>query len=289
MNFRQVRKKIKSINNVKKITRAMQLVSAVKMKKAQAAVSDGRPYRENLEKIIRKISGKVDPQSSELLKTKDSTSATKKGLIIFVSSNKGLCGAFHLNINRFLMRNVDFKNNDFITVGKKGALFVGKMGGHIIADHSVHNPLVEVSAIFNQAVGNFLMDKYDTVTIVYNRFISNLRSEQVKDTLLPVQMTPEMKRVEGTSEVAGEYTIEPSPKAIIDSLLKSYVEEKIRGAIMSSEAVEHSSRMIAMKNATDNANEVIYDLTLLGNKLRQTKITMELLDMVTAKESVETG
>ncbi len=261
----------------------MQLVSAVKMKKAQNAVLESRPYRDNLESIIRKMSGKVEQNTSQLLVSKSGEGS--KGLIIFVSSNKGLCGAFHLNINRFLFKNTDFSKNDFITVGKKGAMFVHKMGGNIIADYSGHTPIIEVSAIFTLAVSNFLAGKYKSVSVVYNEFISNLRSEQKQVVLLPVKMTKEID-----AEVKSqEYLIEPSAHEIVDHLLRSFVQEKIRGAVMSSEAVEHSSRMIAMKNATDNANEVIYSLTSLGNKLRQTKITMELLDMITAKESVETN
>ncbi len=261
----------------------MQLVSAVKMKKAQNAVVESRPYNENLESIIRKISGKIEKNTSRLLVSHGSEKS--KGLIIFISSNKGLCGSFHLNINRFLFKHADFSKNDFITVGKKGAMFVHKMGGNIIADYSGHTPIVEVSAIFSLAVSNFLAGKYSSVSIVYNKFISNLRSEQLMDTVLPVKMTKEINAEERVSE----YLIEPSAHEIVDHLLRSFVQEKIRGAVMSSEAVEHSSRMIAMKNATDNANEVIFNLTSLGNKLRQTKITMELLDMVTAKESVESN
>lgn len=281
MNFRQVRKKIKSVNSVKKITKAMQLVSAVKMKKAQGAVVESRPYRETLEQIIRRISTTADPSISALMRPATGT----RELIIFVSSNKGLCGGFHLNLYRYMIKNVDFQKVDFITVGKKGAMFVTKMGGKLLANFYGHTPITEVSALFTIAVSNFLGKNYNTVSIVYNKFISQLRSEQVKETLLPVTLPTHVQQQVRVKE----YLIEPSPYEILDALLKSFVEEKIRGAIMSSEAVEHSSRMMAMKNATDNANDVIYNLTLLGNKLRQSKITMELLDMITAKESVETN
>lgn len=282
MNLRQVRKKIKSISNVKKITKAMQMVSAVKMKKAQAAALDGAPYREGLEEIIKKVAGNIDRTISPLLQP--SKKASNKHLVIFVSSNKGLCGAFHLNINRFLIRNTDFKNSDYITVGKKGAQFTSRMGGQVIAEYSSLTSASEVGAVFDLALSKFLDGTYTDVTVVYNKFISTLRSEQVKTTILPLSLP---KELQSKAETKGEYLIEPSPEEIMDSLLRSYVEEMIRGAIISSEAVEHSARMLAMKNATDNAVDVIYNLSLLGNKIRQTKITMELLDMITAKESVE--
>ena len=282
MNLRQVRKKIKSISNVKKITKAMQMVSAVKMKKAQAAALDGGPYREGLEEIIKKVSGNMDRTISPLLQP--SKTASDKHLVIFISSNKGLCGGFHLNINRFLIRNTDFKNSDYITVGKKGAQFVSRMGGHVVAEYSSMTPSSEVGAIFDLALKKFLDGTYTDVSVVYNKFISTLRSEQIKTMILPLSLP---KELQSNKESNSEYVIEPSPEEIMDALLRSYVEEMIRGGIISSEAVEHSARMLAMKNATDNATDVIYNLSLLGNKIRQTKITMELLDMITAKESVE--
>lgn len=282
MNLREVRKKTKSIKNVKKITKAMQLVSAVKMKKAQQAALEGAAYREGLERSIRKIAPSTDPSVSELLAVPATSS--KKELIIYISSNKGLCGAFNLNLYRYILKNIPMDSADFISVGKKGAVFVSGMGGSLVADYSSGIAVTESSAIFALAVEKFLAGEYTSVSVLYNKFISTLRSEQVKEVLLPMKMPVEAG---GEAAARGVYIIEPSPEEIIDALLRSYIEEKIRGAIMSSEAVEHSARMMAMKNATDNANDIIYSLTLLGNRLRQSKITMELLDMITAKESVE--
>ncbi len=281
MNLREVRKKTKSIKNVKKITKAMQLVSAVKMKKAQQAALEGAAYREGLEQSIRKIAPSTDPSLSSLLASPGENS--NKELVIYISSNKGLCGAFNLNLYRYILKNIKMDSADFITVGKKGAVFVSNMRGTLVADYSSAMAVSETSAIFALAVGKFLAGEYRSVTVLYNKFISTLRSEQLKEVLLPMKLPVD----EGATASAGVYKIEPSPEEIIDALLRSYLEEKIRGALLSSEAVEHSSRMMAMKNATDNANDIIDSLTLLGNRLRQSKITMELLDMITAKESVE--
>lgn len=282
MNLREVRKKTKSIKNVKKITKAMQLVSAVKMKKAQQAALEGAAYREGLEQSIRKIAPSTDPTVSLLMSAPGEDSS--KELIIYISSNKGLCGAFNLNLYRYILKNIPAKHADFVTVGKKGAVFVGNIGSHLVADYSSGSPAAETTAIFALVLEKFLAGEYKSVSVLYNKFISTLRSEQVKETLLPMKMPVNDPEKAASVSV---YRIEPSPEEIIDALLRSYVEEKIRGAIMSSEAVEHSARMMAMKNATDNANDIIYSLTLLGNRLRQSKITMELLDMITAKESVE--
>ncbi|MEN9328685.1 MAG: hypothetical protein RI947_1493 [Candidatus Parcubacteria bacterium] len=259
----------------------MQLVSAVKMKKAQQAALEGAAYREGLEQSIRKIAPSTDPSLSPLLASPAQNS--NKELVIYISSNKGLCGAFNLNLYRYILKNIKMDSADFITVGKKGAVFVSNMRGTLIADYSSAMAVSETSAIFALAVGKFLAGEYRSVTVLYNKFISTLRSELLKEVLLPMKLPVD----EGATASAGVYKIEPSPEEIIDALLRSYLEEKIRGALLSSEAVEHSSRMMAMKNATDNANDIIDSLTLLGNRLRQSKITMELLDMITAKESVE--
>jgi len=281
MNIRQVRKKIKTIGNVKKITKAMELVSAVKMRKAQQEEIEGRPYRDTLDSVITKISKLIDTKFSALLKNNKSN----RELIILISSNKGLCGSFNFNLFRYSVKSIDFSKSDFIILGKKAGGLVGKMGGKIIADFSTNKPLNSISAIFNLCLKKFLDGEYESVSLVYNRFISALRYEPVSEKLLPVKFEARPKEEE--KKVEEEYLIEPSPEKIIDSLLRDFVEEKIRGAVISNEAGEHSARMIAMKNATDNAGDLILDMTLLRNKLRQQKITYELLDMITAKESVE--
>lgn len=284
MNVRQVRNKIKSVGNVKKITKAMQMISAIKMKKAQSLAVESKPYREMLTEMINKITKKIDISYSDLLTTKEG--AVAKSLIIAVSSNKGLAGTYHTNLARFILKNVDIKNSEFIVIGKKGATFISSIGGKVIAEFVSSKPITDVSAVFELALDNFLTAKCSRVAIIYNKFISTLRSETVEEQLLPFTMNGGLREEADRNNVI-DYHIEPSAAEIIEPLLQSYIEEKIRGAVVNSEAVEHSSRMIAMKNATDNANDVIYNLTLLGNKLRQGRITGELLDMVTAKESVE--
>lgn len=285
MNIRQVRKKIKSTTNIKKITKAMELVSAIKMKKAQQKAIEGQPYQRVIDTIIKKIVNKIDVSLSPLLNPVES--ATRQ-LVIVITSNKGLCGGFNFNIFRFLLdQKVDFSNTDFVAIGKKGSFFINKMKGSILADFSGAVPLNNVSAVFDFVLKNYLEGKYKKISLIYNRFISALKTEPVIETLLPFVLT-DMNLVDnGVKQVTTDYLIEPSPNEIIDSLLRSYLEEKIRFAVIQNEAGEHSSRMIAMKNATDNAEDLTYNLTLLRNRLRQQKITYELLDMVTAKESVE--
>lgn len=278
MNLRQVRQKIKSINNVKKITRAMQLVAAVKMKKAQQKAKEGEEYRENLKRVIKKLTSAIDTSLSSLFEEKKG-----KELIILISTNKGLCGSFNLNLFKFLIKNFVIKDYDFVCVGKKGVLAIHSLGGNILADFSVREPLNSTGAVFKFILERFLRDENSKVYLVYNRFVSTFKYEPTKELLLPIKGLETEQFIEGPHE----YIIEPSPQVFIEELLRFYLEDRIRSAILSSEAGEYSARMLAMKNATENAGELIYHLTLERNKLRQEKITYELLDMITAKESVE--
>lgn len=296
MNLRQVRKKIKSVKNVRKITKAMQLVSSVKMRKAQAKAIEGRPYKEQLEKMIRRISGSEQMKESQFLVKPDASA--KRELVLFISANKGLCGSFLTSLDRYCIKKIDYDTTDFVTVGKKGALFLGITKGNVIADFSSPHPEIEASAIFEYILEQFRTNKYAKVSILYNKFINTLRFDTVQEQLMPLSLeeftqaaepakTEETVRTEDKGLESHDYLIEPFSREIVDALLQSYLEEKIRSAILDSEAAEHSARMIAMKNATENAGTVIYNLTLEGNKLRQESITSELLDMITAKESVE--
>lgn len=282
MNLRQVRSKIKSVKNVKKITKAMQLVSAVKMRKAQQVAVEGRPYNETLEHIINKIVPTVEVKSSPLLAEPVKHEKKEHELIILVSSNKGLAGAFNVNLFRVLLKIENIKQCDFVTLGKKGAFFANNFGKSVIADFSSGNPSIEVSAVFDLVLEKFIAKEYTKISLIYNKFISTLRSEVVKETILPITLETESK-----PESSQDYVVEPTRQELLDFVLKSYVESRIRNAVLDSEAAEHSARMIAMKNATDNANDLIITFTSLGNKLRQNKITSELLDMITAKESIE--
>lgn len=284
MNLRTVRKKIKSVKNVRKITKAMQLISAVKMKKVVQSEVEGRLYRDSLTNLIQSLSGRLDTSLSPLLAKQEVKDG--KDLIIYISANKGLCGAFHVNLLKYIIKNIDLKKSEFITVGSKGAQALSRFDRDIVADYSAGTPETKVSAIFTYAIDAFLSGKYESIKLLYTQYFSALRSEVKLVTLLP--LTPEENR-STTQENKQEYIVEPSPQVLVDALLRSTVEEQIRGAVISSEAVEQSMRMMAMKNATDNAGDVIYSLTLIGNKIRQTKITSELLDMVTAKESVESS
>ena len=262
MNIRTIRKKIKSVTNVKKITKAMQLVSAIKMKKAQQVAVDGRPYQVEIENIIRAVSPKIDPSLSPLISFPEDK-VERKNLAIVIASNKGLCGSFNFNLLRFIVKNTDFKNTDFIIVGKKANL-LSKFSANITADYSSNIPMNNVSALFEFALTKYLDRTYKQINLYHNQFVSTIQSNPVVTTLLPINFTQKIESSEEIKVKESEYLIEPNPKKIIDSLLRSFVEEKLRFALIQSEAGEHSLRMMAMKNATDNATDVIYNLTYIS-------------------------
>jgi len=287
MNLREIRKKIHSVSNIKKITHAMQMVSAVKMKKAQAVALEGRYYREALARIIGKLTDSIQEDYSPLLRKNEG----EKTLVVVISSNKGLCGSFNYGLFRLISKKIkNLTDADYLTVGQKAVEFFNASNSHIAADFSSRRPIENVSAIFNFIVNKFLNNNYQKIYLAYNKFISSLKNDPVFDLFLPLEKELEItKSGQPTSIGNEEYLVEPNPKKVVDALLNSYLEERIREAIISSEASEHSSRMMAMKTATDNADELSYELTLTRNRLRQEKITLELLDMITAKESVSTN
>lgn len=265
------------------------MVSAVKMRKAQLLEHESRPYREALTQLISHISKKLDDQSVDLLQI-DTTEA-KKELVILVTANKGLAGAFNMNIFRYVFKhNFSFENTDFIVVGTKGEQFLGRIRNtSMLACYSNNSVIAEASAIFDHVLREYRTGNYKKVSIIYNKFISTLKSEVSEEVLLPFSAVEVFgdNTDQAATHLQQEYKIEPSAEEILEQLILSFIENKIRGALISSEAVEHSARMMAMKSATDNASDIIYNLTLLSNKLRQEKITNELLDMITAKESVD--
>lgn len=284
MNLRTLKSKIKSIGNVGQITKAMQLVSAVKMKKAQSRASEGKPYRETLEQTMKKIISATNLIEHPLMQVK---SPKLKKLAIVVSSNKGLCGVFNFNLFKFIDTSIktELDNYEFIVMGNKAQQFLFHYGANIIADFSDKIPFENnVTAIYDLIVNRFISNQNQNVALFYNQFISSLVYKPTIKMLLPLDVSSFYKKEERYDRK--DYLVEPNVLQVLNGMFSFYIESTIRGAIEESEASEHSARMIAMKNATDNTNELISKLTLLRNGLRQTRITNELLDMNTARLAV---
>ncbi|KXK11276.1 MAG: ATP synthase gamma chain [Microgenomates bacterium OLB23] len=287
--FKRHQKKIGTVENVKKITNAMQMVSAVKMKKAQKAALEGRLYRTMLDQIMQRIFANTSDLASLSIPWLKETEGTRD-LYILITSNKGLCGSFHTNLFKHVFAHIEGQSaSDFITIGKKGADFVTLTRREVVADFSDEDLSDSVSPVFALIQEKFLSGSYRAIYVVYNKFISSLKSEPTTMQLLPVRdLAPlEVNTTSTHMQSHADYLIEPSVEQLLGPLVEDYLKEKIRGALADSEASEHSARMLAMKNATDSAGEIVHSLTLLRNKIRQSQITNELLDMIAAKESTD--
>jgi F-type H+-transporting ATPase subunit gamma len=285
-NLRVIKSRIKSAKNIAQITKAMELVAASKMKKAQAAAESGKLYAEMIREMVMKLGTKVDMSSHPLLVKPKVVNGRRA--IILISTNKGLCGSLNTNLFRHMMHEYqELKPHTVIALGNKGALFASMMGAEVKADFSSQGSFVNiVEAVTTLVSQQFLTGQIDGVDIVYNQFLSVLKQQPRVKPILP--LTVDSLTLE-TKESAGyEFLIEPNPKEIFDRLLPEYVENQIRDAILQAEASEHAARMVAMRNATDNAKSFISDLTLIYNKIRQEKITNEIADLVTARAAIVT-
>ncbi len=283
-NIRLIKRRIKSAKNIAQITKAMELVAAAKMKKAQAAALSGKLYAEKIYATVMRLSKRTDFRNHALLLT---PKPTGKRLVVLLSTNKGLCGGLNTSLFRFFVRQYpSLSKHDVVTIGKKGADFITRLGHGVTADFSDTTPWERVvPALVEYLTERFLTGTYDAVDLVSHEFLSITKQEPKAKTVLPLTISGDAagQDEEGTYE----FLIEPSVETVFAALLPHYVENQIRDAILQAEAAEHSARMIAMHNATDNANSLQDDLTLLYNKARQEKITYEITDMVTARLAVE--
>ena len=283
-NIRLIKRRIKSAKNIAQITKAMELVAASKMKKAQAQALAGKLYAAKIYDMVMLLASKVTTANHPLL-TKP-TKLVGKRLVILISTNKGLCGGLNTTLFRFTLREYGARApHDFVVLGRKAAVFLSQNADAISADFSAEVPFSKsVPAVTALAIQEFIKGKYDGVDLVYNEFISALKQQPRKKTILPLTIEASQATEE---KHMGEFLIEPSVAEVFDALLPHYVENQIRDAILQAEASEHSARMIAMRNATDNAMSFMQELTLVYNKARQEKITYEISDIVTARIAVE--
>lgn len=280
--IRSIKKRIKSAKNISQITKAMQMVSASKMRRAQDAAVSAKPYQEKIFEAVETLSAGVARDMHDLLAEGDENGRT---LVVLISTNKGLCGGLNTTLFRQVTKWFDgIKDIDYVSLGKKSQHYCVRAKQNLIA-HFTNDEFLEVAQpvteLFTQ---NFINGTYKEVYIVYNQFINSLSQKPARTRVLPIEIS------HGKNEINDsllEFLIEPSPARVLDALLPHYVEVQVRAAILEAAASEHSARMIAMKNATDNAKSLIGDLTLAYNRLRQERITYEISDMVTARLSVE--
>jgi F-type H+-transporting ATPase subunit gamma len=279
-NLRDIRRRIKSVKNTAQITRAMQLVAAAKMKKAQDQAVAGRDYAKELNGVLQDISEGFSETTHPLLEKREGN----RELVLVISTDKGLCGPLNTNLSRKLRDTVS-PDADYVTVGRKLRIMLEKLGNEIVADFSVKDPVpfADARAIAKLLSKLFLEGKYDKVSIAYTKFVNTLSQTPEIVQLLPVE--PPTGFADATD--TNEFLFEPSTEDVLGAILPLYVNFRVFQALVESRASEHSARMVAMKAATDNAKKFIKELTLEYNKLRQGAITAELLEITTAMKAME--
>jgi F-type H+-transporting ATPase subunit gamma len=284
---RDIRRRIKSVKNTAQITKAMQMVASSKMRKAQLAALAGRPYASLMNNLLAHVVGNSGDFSHPLMEKRE----VKKRAVILVSTDKGLCGALNANLTREAAK-FDKNTTIYICAGRKGSQFVARTKRQLAAEFTYKDApmFAEARAISKFAQEMFNKGEVDAVDILFTNFINTLSQ---KPEVLPLLPIGELKGVQAgvhghATSVALEkseleYIFEPGPEAVMGSLLPHYMNFQVYQILLEAKASEHSSRMVAMKNATDNAKQLIKDLTLEYNKLRQANITKELLEITTAQ------
>jgi ATP synthase, F1 gamma subunit len=285
---RDIRRRIKSVKNTAQITKAMQMVASSKMRKAQLAALAGRPYAALMNNMLAHVSGHSGDFSHPLMEKRD----VKKRAVILVSTDKGLCGALNSNLTREAAK-FDKNTTLFVCAGRKGAQFVARTKRQLVAEFTYKDSPIfaEARSISKFVQEMFLKGEVDHVDVLYTNFISTLNQKPEVLPLLPIGeirgvqagVVGEQSSVDLEKSSDLEFLFEPGPEGVLGSLLPHYLNFQVYQILLEAKASEHSSRMVAMKNATDNAKQLIKDLTLEYNKLRQANITKELLEITTAQ------
>jgi F-type H+-transporting ATPase subunit gamma len=284
-NIREIRNRIRSVRNTAKVTRAMEMIAASKMRRSQQRLIAGRPYSETITEIIGHITAQTadgDDDTHPLMITRD----PKKIRVIHVTPDRGLCGGLVGNINRNLGRFIGGQELpvDSVVIGRRGRDFASRSNIEIrsaFVDIGDTPSLASTKEIADVVISDYENGDVDEVHISYSRFISTVVQQPTIKKLLPVEPAD----VASTNK--GGYIYEPNPAQILDSLLPKFVQVQIYHSILESIGSEHSARMVAMSSATDSANEMIRGLILLMNKVRQASITTELLDIVGGVAALE--
>jgi len=261
------------------------MVAASKMRKAQQHALSGRPYAALMNKVLVSLQKRTDPTLHPLLHVRE----VKKELVLIISTDKGLAGALNTNLFREAS-NFDQTKTVFVVTGKKARQFVARTKRELLADFELKDApgFVETKPLAKFCLEKFLTREVDKVSVLYTHFVNTINQKPVAQTLLPIspfdlpKKHDESKEAEDVDPMLG-YLFEPNALEVLDIMLPYYVEYQVFQMILDARASEHSARMVAMKNATDNANQFIKDLTLEYNKIRQAGITTELLEISTAQ------
>ena len=282
-NLKEIRNRISSVGSTMQITSAMKMVSAAKLKRAQDAILQMRPYANKLTDLLVNLSSSLDSAEGGEFSTEREI---KNILLIPITSNRGLCGGFNANIIKQTLSLInDFENKKFsiLSIGKKSSEYFKNNNYNINSTHDeVFNDLnyESIAQISQQVMEMYLEEKFDKVILIYNQFKNAATQNIMSENYLPVESPHD----ENSS--IGDYIFEPNKKEIIEELIPKSLKTQLFKAVLDSHASEHGARMTAMHKATDNASELKKDLTLSYNKARQAAITAEILEIVGGAEAL---
>lgn len=320
-NLKTIRTRIKSIKNIRKITRAMELVSVSKMRRSINAVLTSRPYAQATWGVIQELSRVVDPKLHPLLKP---SKKMKSVLILVITSDRGLCGSFNTQVIQktfeFVKSLAQVEQIEFVTIGRKGEVAISRMKWKLVATFnrlSLLPTIIDIKPITKIALDGFLEKRYDHIFIIYTDFISTIKQTTRIHQLLPLKYSEVLGEVSSnissieaedrglqrgntrneisvnprsylreSASTKYEFVFEPKPSEVLDFILPRAVEFQIYQALLESIASEHSARMVAMKNASDSALDMVDDLTFTFNQLRQAGITREIAEIAASKTAI---
>jgi len=284
--FRDIVRRIDSIKNTQKITKAMQVVAATRLRRAQQAVQAARPYSEKMIEVLQTTTERATEYKHPFLVRREG----KRAVMVLVTTDKGLCGAINVNNIRAATRFMNehyTQDQRYVTVGRKGRDWLLRYRRSVIAEVSgiSDRPTVaEILPAITVALEEYTKGNTDAVILCYAKWISTMRQEPTILTLIPAEIP---SREEGKSSgPRADYIYEPDPESVLDGLLPRYVETQVFQAVLENKASEYSAKMIAMQNATNAAGDLIQALTLYANKVRQAGITTELMEIVSGAEAL---
>lgn len=290
-NLKDIRNRIQSTKNTQQITRAMKMVSAAKLRRAQANIQNLRPFANQILQVIADIATTQSVNHPLLAANQE----PKKVLMVVLTSDRGLAGGFNNNINRFAYKfyqdnKSKYEQMDFLFVGRKGADFF--RARKVKGVDTILNLAREISFNLAQGVAERLMEDfksggYDSVFLIYNEFKSAISQEVVCERLLPIDISKAHVPADNKQGYQMDLIFEPAPEQIVDDMLKKHFAVQVYRAMCESVAAEHGARMAAMENATKNAGEMIRAMTLTYNKLRQASITTELIEITSGAEALK--
>jgi F-type H+-transporting ATPase subunit gamma len=283
---RDLQRRIRSVKGTQQITKAMKMVAAAKLRRAQTAITEARPYADTLSRVLGSVAARTE-YSHPLLEHRDGG----RTWVVVISSDKGLCGSFNANLLRWFekkLRADEYPDVELLTIGRKASEFFASRRWSVV--HEERDTMNQLGPEDGPRIGAmctkaFVSGQVDEVFLVYNKFVNLIKQEATLQRLLPIE-PPETEEIPADGPNV-DYLYEPDPAGLLETLLPSYVESTVQTALLDSAAAEQAARMTSMDAATKNAGEMIADLTLLFNRTRQAAITKELIEIVSGAQALE--